>query len=422
MSLFSLALKSAKNRKTSLLLAMLCIAISVFLLIGIDKIRKEVKSSFLNTISQTDLIVGARSGSINLLLYSVFHIGSATNNITWDSYQNIANDKKVKWSIPLSLGDSHRNYRVIGTSADFFTHYRYASAKPLALQKGKVFSTPFEVVLGQSVASKLGYHIGDKIILSHGLVSSQFSSHKESPFVIVGILESTLTPIDSGLYVALEGLDAIHEGWSLGSYNEASKKLLKLTQSGKGAKKQPKQITAFLLGLNNKIHTFSFMREITNYKKEALLAILPGATLADLWRSIGNFEQILRAISYLVLFASITTLLIVLLSTLHLRRREMTILRCLGARYYHIFGLYLFESLLVIVMGVLFALGCFYLGIFLAKPWLASAHNLHIALTFLDSEQMFMVLFCILIGAVVSLIPGLIAYKKSLLDGLRINT
>ena len=415
MNLFSLALKSANNRKTSLILAMLCIAISVFLLIGIDKIRKEVKSSFLNTISQTDLIVGARSGSINLLLYSVFHIGSATNNITWDSYQKIANNKKVKWSIPLSLGDSHKNYRVIGTSEDFFTHYRYAGGKTVALQKGKVFSSLFEVVLGYEVARKLGYHIGDKIILSHGLVSTQFSDHKESPFVISGILEQTLTPVDSGLYVTLDGLDAIHEGWSLGTYSQASKLLAK-------KQKTKKQITAFMLGLNNKIHTFSFMREITNYKQEPLLAILPGATLATLWRGIGNFEQILRVISYLVLFASFTTLLIVLLSTLHLRRREMTILRCLGARYYHIFGLYLLESLFVIALGSLFAIACFYLGIFFAQPWLASTYNLHIALTFLDSEQMFMVLFCILIGAIVSLIPGLIAYKKSLLDGLKVNT
>ena len=104
---------------------MLAIAVSIALLLGVEKVRTGARQSFADTISGTDLIVGARSGSLNLLLYSVFRIGNATNNITWESYQDIAARPEVAWIVPLSLGDSHRGFRVLGTTPDYFQHYKY---------------------------------------------------------------------------------------------------------------------------------------------------------------------------------------------------------------------------------------------------------------------------------------------------------
>ena len=90
------------------------------MLLGVERIRKEAKAGFTSTISGTDLIVGARSGPVQLLLYSVFRIGNATNNISWQSYQDIARNPNIQWTIPISLGDSHKGYRVLGTNADYF--------------------------------------------------------------------------------------------------------------------------------------------------------------------------------------------------------------------------------------------------------------------------------------------------------------
>ena len=120
-----LALSSIKSRKGSALLTFLAITVSVFVLLGVEKIRHQAKDSFSNTVSGIDLIVGSRTGDVNLLLYSVFRLGNATNNISWKSYQRITKNPNVAWTIPISLGDSHEGYRVMGTNTDYFTHFRF---------------------------------------------------------------------------------------------------------------------------------------------------------------------------------------------------------------------------------------------------------------------------------------------------------
>lgn len=138
--LIDLAWRSLLNRRATALISMLTIAISVALLAGVEKIRQDMRDGFFNTVSGTDLIIGARSGQVELLLYSVFHLGSATNNIRWQSYQRVSSDPAVAWSVPLSLGDSHKGFRVVGTSQAFFQHYRYGKDRPLQLAAG----TPFK--------------------------------------------------------------------------------------------------------------------------------------------------------------------------------------------------------------------------------------------------------------------------------------
>ena len=154
-----LALKSVLNRKATAILTILTVAVSVILLLGVERVRTEAKSSFANTISGTDLIVGGRSGQVNLLLYSVFRIGNATNNIDWKSYQEFSQHKAVKWAIPISLGDSHKGFRVMGTNHSYFEHYRYGSKQPLTLQEGREFNDLFDVVIGADVAKQLDYEI-----------------------------------------------------------------------------------------------------------------------------------------------------------------------------------------------------------------------------------------------------------------------
>jgi putative ABC transport system permease protein len=160
--MFGLAIKSIRNRKFTTILTVLSIALSVTLLLGVERVRKEAKTSFTNTISGTDLIVGARTGPVQLLLYSVFRIGNATNNISYQRYQQIARKPNVKWTIPISLGDSHQGYRVMGTNADYFEHFRFAGGRQLEISKGQIFEGVFDAVLGADVAQKLDYRLDDK--------------------------------------------------------------------------------------------------------------------------------------------------------------------------------------------------------------------------------------------------------------------
>lgn len=417
MKLFRIALKSARFRRTSLILTVLSIAISVSLLLGVDVVRKEGKRSFLNTISQTDLIVGARSGPTNLLLYSVFHIGNATNNVTWDSYEEISSRDYIDWSVPISLGDSHRGFRVMGTTPDYFEFYGYGNDKRLAFGKGGAFDEVYDTVLGADVARDLGYGIGEEIIISHGLVSTDFSAHDDKPFTVTGVLDKTGTPVDRTVLVSLAGLEAVHLDWQ-GGVREGiqldAEEALQFDLT-------PTSITAFMLGLENKTFTFRAQREINDYLNEPLSAILPGSTLNEFWQTIAPVEQLLFVLSGFVLVAGLVGMLTTILSTLNERRREIAVLRAIGARPRSIVMLIVWETLFVVVMGCLVGIALLYALLAIGRPFAARRFGVDIALPWLDTTQV-LIMAAVVVGAtLVSLIPGLIAYRRSLQDGLAIK-
>ena len=417
MILLKLATKSAWNRKISLSLAMFSIAVSIFLLLGVDKVSKAAKSNFINTLSQTDLIVGARGGALNLLLYSVFHIGNATNNISYQSYQEIAAMDVVKWTIPISLGDSHRGFRVMGTDADYFRYYRYADNQALSFQQGQPFADIYDAVIGAEVARALQYQLNDPIIIAHGLVATPFAQHDDKPFRVVGILQPTGTPVDRAVHVSLQGIEAIHVDWQSGT---RSAKHISAEQA-RQMSLQPKTITAFMLGLNHKTDIFRLQRKINEYREEPLLAIIPGVTLTELWQTLGNFETVLLIVSVLVLITGLMGLLTTLLTTLTERRREMAVLRVVGAHAYHIIILFTLEAALVVTGGCWFGIMLLYSIQRLIQPLLMATYGFYWQFSLLDIEQWSILGLALLLGILLSLLPGWIAYRYSLQDGLIIR-
>ena len=172
---FMLSLRSIANRRLSVALTVLAVALAVALLLGVERLRTDARAGFAQTISGTDLVVGARGGAVQLLLYSVFHIGDATANLSWASVEHVAALPQVKWLVPLALGDSHRGHRVVGTTTDFFLHYRHGEGSSLAFAAGGPFAEAparaediFQAVVGAEVAARHGYRLGDRIVLSHG--------------------------------------------------------------------------------------------------------------------------------------------------------------------------------------------------------------------------------------------------------------
>jgi putative ABC transport system permease protein len=406
------------NRRLSLILTIISLTLSITLLLGVDYIRKETKSSFLNTLSGTDLIVGARSGSVQLLLYSVFRIGNATNNISWNSYQAISNNPLVKWTIPLSLGDSHKGYRVLGTNQDYFKYYQYGNKQNLVFATGQPFNQVYEVVLGAEVAKKLGYTLNSSLIIAHGTSATEYSMHKDKPFKVIGILKPTGTPVDRTVHIPLEGIEAIHIDWVNGAkvngYSISAEDALQKSL-------QPKVITAFLVGLNNRVAAFRVQREINDYQHEPLLAILPGVALADLWQALGIFETVLKVITGFVVGAGLLGMLTTLLSTLNERRREMAILRAMGAHPYQVGLLLMLEAVLLAFLGCVSGAILLSTLIVVARPWVMSNYGFYLA-PWLPSSNDLIGCFVILIMAIIlSLIPSMIAYKRTLQDGLSVK-
>jgi putative ABC transport system permease protein len=420
MYLIRLALASLANRRFTALLTVFAIALSVCLLLAVERVRSEARNSFASTISGTDLIVGARSGSINLLLYSVFRIGNATNNIRWDSFEHFAADPKVKWAIPISLGDSHRGYRVLGTTPIYFEHYHYGRDQALELAQGRGFaSDPFEVTLGAEVADALHYQLGQQIVLAHGVATISLVKHDDKPFTVVGILKRTGTPVDRTLHISLQGMQALHVDWQNGVPAHGAGRVS--AEQARAMDLQPAAITAVMLGLKSKIATFSVQREINEFRGEPLLAILPGVALQELWSLMGTAEQALFVVSLFVVLTGLIGMLTAILTSLNERRREMAILRSVGARPWHIASLLLLEAFSLAAAGVLLGVSLLYLGIALAQNAVQANYGLFLPLA-LPSRYEWTLLGAILAAALLmGAIPAWRAYRQSLADGLSIR-
>ena len=416
--LFKLAWKSALNRKGNILLAVFSIALSITLLLSVDTLRKQTKDSFMNTVSETDLIVGARSGPINLLLYSVFHIGNATNNMSYQSYIDLQKMPQIDWAIPISLGDSHLGFRVIGTELVFYEHFKYGKKQPLSFIQGQAFDDLYDAVIGANVAKKLGYSLGDKIVLAHGTHQFGNPKHSDKPFTVKGILTPTGTPIDNTVQVSLQAIEAIHIDWQSGTRSPLQ---ISAEMTRKIALK-PKEITAMMVGLNNPIHTFKVQRSINQWRSEPLLAILPGATLAQLWQSISLFEKVLLAIASMVLISGFIGMLITLLSTLNERRREMAVLRAIGMHSWDILKLFALESALIMSLAIGLGVAGLYGLLAISLPFIADNYGLHLSMHWLDTQQMLILGIAFILALVLSLIPGWMAYRNSLADGLTVKS
>ncbi|MBA4289746.1 MAG: peptide ABC transporter permease [Pseudomonas sp.] len=420
MYLLRLALASLGNRRFTAWLTVFAIALSVCLLLAVERVRTEARASFANTISGTDLIVGARSGSVNLLLYSVFRIGNATNNIRWESYEQLAKHRQVKWAIPISLGDSHRGYRVMGTSTAYFEHYRYARTQQLQLSSGRAFADdPFEVVLGAEVAQALAYKLGDELVLAHGVAAISLLKHDDKPFKVVGILDRTGTPVDRTLHISLAGMEALHVDWQNGMPARGAAKVS--ADQARAMDLQPTQITAVLLGLNSKIATFSLQREINEFRGEPLLAILPGVALQELWSLMGTAEKALFVVSLFVVLTGLIGMLTAILTSLNERRREMAILRSVGARPWHIASLLIVEAFALALAGVLLGVLLLYVGIAGAQGFVQANYGLYLPLN-MPSRYEWTLLGAILSAALMmGCVPAWRAYRQSLADGLSIR-
>jgi putative ABC transport system permease protein len=417
--LLRLAVQSLLNRRVTALLTMAAIALSVTLLLGVEKVRTGARLSFANTISGTDLIVGARSGSIQLLLYSVFRIGDATNNISWASYQDIRKWPEVAWSVPISLGDSHRGFRVIGTTAEYFQHYKYGRKQALAFEAGKPFADLFDAVVGADVAKELGYSVGDQIVLAHGAGAIGFAKHADKPFTISGILARTGTPVDRSVHVSLQAIEAIHIDWEDGRAPRPGRAIS--AEEARLSVLQPKAVTAVFIGLKTRMATFSAQRKVNTYKEEALLAVLPGVALQQLWDTLGGLEAALSAISVLVVVTGFMGMIAVSLSALNERRREMAILRSLGAGPRHIFVLLVLEAGFLAAAAAIVGAIALYGGLWIAQPIVLSRYGVYLPIAPPDAWELTLLGLVVAAGCISGVIPALLAYRRSLADGMSVR-
>jgi putative ABC transport system permease protein len=416
-----LAARSLWNRRGSAALTVFAIAVSVALLVGVQKLRAGAQQSFASTVSGTDLIVGARSSPLGLLLYAIFRIGEPTSNVSWASYRKVAEHPDVAWTIPLALGDAVRGFRVIGTTGDYFEHYRYGRDRGLEFASGGPFGED-EAVLGADVARALGLKVGSEIVVSHGIGEGSFQHHDAHPVRVAGVLAATGTPVDRAVHVGLGTLAEMHGQVSPASHADHEEHA---GQEGhadhEAGAAEPPGITAFLVGMQARETVLLMQRALNDYRGEALQAVMPGVALSELWRLLGVVDRVLLAVSLCVVLAGLLGMLSAILSTLNERRREMAILRSVGARPAHVFRLLVLEAGLLALAGALIGLALGYGALALAAPLLEQRLGVLIEVGTPGRIDAIIVGGVTLAALLMGAIPAWRAYRNSLADGLTVR-
>lgn len=474
--MFALACRSLWHRRLTAGLTVLAVAVGVAALTSVERVRAGAQATFANTISGADLIVGARGGPLHLVLYSVFGIGEPTNNISWQSYRAIASRPEVAWTIPLSLGDAHRGYRVLGTNADYFEHYRFGQGNRLRFATGTMFASARDAVLGAEVADALGYGLGDSIIVSHGIGDTSFVHHDDNPFRVVGVLAHTGTPVDRTVHVTLAGVRAMHEessddhehgadehdeheagehgehgaddhgeheadehdshdehndhdgheadgydshdeheadGHEANSHDDAGEH-----SPGENGHQEPDDdatsaITACIVGLQARPLLLLFQRFVNEYEPEPLLAAVPGVALQRLWELVGVVEVGLLLMSVLVVVAGLVGMLAMLLAGVAERRPEMAVLRAVGAGRGLVFGLLVAEAVMLAAGGAVAGVMAVHAAMLVARGWVLERFGLALAAQWPGWFEVVVVGLVAVTAALVALVPAWRLYRGS---------
>ena len=387
----------ARRRTTGLML--LALTLSCALLFGVEKLRSELRTSAYAAVGAVDLIVGARTAPEQLLLATVFHYGALSTPLPRSTEARLAAHPAVRFALPLSLGDSVAGLPVVGTVPAYFAHLGTPPEGALAFQAGAPFTSDEEVVLGAEAARRLGKDLGDALTLSHGLGAQSFLEHEDHPLQVVGILAPTGTPLDQRVLVSLEALHAAHDGVASGAPEEEN-------------------ISALLLGLAPRAAALGLAAQLNRSEDPPLTAALPALTLAGLLRWLGAGEAVLRVLSIFVMVVALAGMLAMMLASLEQRRREMAVLRALGAGFGTLLALLLAEALILTFLAIGLGLGLVHGGLALAAPALQSATGLALQDLGPTPGEGLLVLGALALATLAGLLPAWLAARRALMDGL----
>ena len=410
--MLSLLLKSMRSRIIPTSLVTISLMASMVLLLSIERIQQGAEEGFNQSISGVDAIIGPRSSSIELVLYTVFHLGRPTNNITTKTVNDVKLRGDISWLVPIALGDSHKGFRVVATEPNYFEHIKYANGQPLVFSKGVAFAELSETVLGSDVAEKLSYRVGSKIQITHGSVESIGSKHDDFSFVVTGILNKTGTPIDQAIFLDLKGYELLHLGWKSG------KKIFNLDDINLSSLPEdaliPKTVTAAFIGLKSKLTLFNFSKNIREYPKEAISAVIPGIALSELWSIVGLVDKGFQLLSWIIIAISLIAMVTLIIASLDNRKQEMTIYRANGASPKFLAMMVLCESLVIGLTAIVGAIILVTIVTYFATAQLNLALGISPSFKWISMGEITVFSFILLAGALSSLIPAVMVFRKNL--------
>jgi len=420
---WSLAWRSAWSRRHALAMVALSVSVSVLILLGVQQLRHDARQSFTQALSGVDLIVGPRGSASELMLYSVFQVGRPNRNMAHEAYVALRALPQVRWAVPVQLGDTYRGFPVLGTTPELFEVFQTQGAR-LQWAQGRPFADAqadagavVEAVLGAQVAARHGLSVGDRLGLTHGRSDGLAPDHADQPFTVVGVLQATGAPIDRNVIISLQGFEALHQGMGapglpwLGGAGTAPT----LAQR---AALVPRELTAVWVGLHARTEVFSARRAIERLPQDSLMAVLPGVALDELWQVVKLAENALLAMGVLVAVSGMLSVAAVLMVGLSARRKELAVLRALGATPLALLGLVWLEALGVCLLGMLGGLVLHGLGLWALQDLLRTELGIAVQWGWPTAEVAWSLAGLVLAAWLAASVPALRAYRLSLVDGL----
>ena len=408
----SLLLKSMRSRIIPTSLVTISLMASMVLLLSIERVQQATEEGFNQSISGVDAIIGPRSSSLELVLYTVFHIGRPTNNITTKTINDMKQRSDISWLVPIALGDSHRGFRVVATKPNYFDHIKYANNQSLAFSKGRGFADLSEAVLGSDVATTLNYSLGSQIQITHGSIESTGNKHDDFSFKVTGILNKTGTPIDQAIFLDLQGYELLHLGWKSG------KKVFSLDDVGLSSLPadalNPKTVTAAFVGLKSKLTLFNFSKNIREYPKEAISAVIPGIALSELWSIVGLVDKGFQLLSWIIIAISLIAMVTLIIASLDNRRQEMTIYRANGASPKFLAAMVIYESLVIGLVAIIGAVVLVTIVTYFATEQLNLTLGISPSFKWISLNEIKIFSIILFAGVLSSLIPAAMVFRKNL--------
>lgn len=390
------------SKKLRNFLTIFSILVSVMLIISVQNLTTQLKSNVIENAGAYDILVGAPGSSIQLVLNTIFYYDAPIANINIEYYESLQKDSRVANVVPIGMGENYNGYKIIGTSNDFFTD-KYK------LKSGELFKNNGEAVIGSTVAKITGLKVGDKFSGMHGLTEEGGHAHADFQYTVVGVLEQTKTPSDTVIYTDIESLWTVH-GLEHNEHNENDDMEMddEHNESMHGNSSE-NLITALLV----KTTSLSNQVMVTNdlNKNNDIQAINPAATLRKLLVMLNAGEIVVTLVAYVSIFLSIIVLFTTMLSASIERRKDISILRALGANRKTVFKTILLETLIIAIIGAVLGFIVAHIAIGILGNYTAVNYGINISGFSVQIAEVFVLLGAVVLSIVAGMIPAVMVYK-----------
>lgn len=409
--LWMLARRSLRQHAVSTAITSLSLALACGLVMAVLGIRTQSRDAFLLEGSPFDAVLGVRSSATQLVLNSVFHLETSPGNLPWSEYQNVREQPGVRAAIPYAVGDSWRGFRVVGTTREQFDDTLLRGRAPKVAPGGRVFDDELrEALIGSFVAQKSGARVGDTIHPSHGPMGGGHD-HDED-YVIVGVLEPTNTPADRVVWIPLEGMFRMQGHVLRGGGEEFH------AEHDEDIPEEHKEVSAVMLAFESPQVGMVLDQRINRDAKDATLAWPVSRVVLELFDKIGWMSRVLELVAYATVLVAAASIVASLYDAMAQRRREIAILRAIGATRAQLFASVVMQASAIAALGAL--LGCaVYLGIFMAaREVIRSQTGVVLDPSSIDAATAWVPLGVVALGALCGLVPAWKAYGVEVADDL----